>query len=281
MSPPLDFSGIKKKEDPPSPAAKPLDFGRVNRPSLPQPAPVAPTKLALPVRTPTQTNTLPIAKVLPVVSTQPGSLAAEAFKEAIRLFPEIAKANESKIDVHLKQLLPMKVEVVIDWGDKHATTASKVASDVAAVVRQVSDYKLPELLADATQSITSTQSFFQKLVSHDVVSYKPRLVAARINLVNWLLQLNGFYEAALEAQNKVNVYQVSLSAAVAFVGVIADNTLDRVCHQRQMFLQQVSQQATFTVAQVKDQLDNLYAIKAGLDQLLDVTIPAYQNAKAH
>lgn len=265
MTDPLDFSKIELKKVQKSSSTPPtstvLNFDTVKMP-------VTTTSCTSPI--------IAHAAFIDKTDTQ----VPDILKHAEQLFPELFAREKLKIELQIKQLIPLTPEIVVEWGSKPMSFLAEQGKAVNTLVRDVAHSKINETIESALQSINEKPNIFVRMLARDtVLSYKPRLTVARSNVTRWLPEANQLLAEVTKTAEKLNVLLASFSAVAAYLGTIPDNILDRCVHDRRIVLQQATTQAQLLVAQVEEQRNQLFSIKTRIDQFLDVTLTAYESAK--
>lgn len=287
---PLDFS--KVAASPPKPVSsipKPLNFGSV----------VAPVKKPVPIATPVAPTPavkvldfshappavhhapVPVARPMFVERADPSdSRAPDAMKLAGAKFPDLVRQNRDKVELQIRQLLPLKVDVVLEWGDKPLGYASQQSGAVTKISREISTSNTNSVIQHALNATQNNPNALMRMLGRDdAVAFKPRLSVVSSNINRWLPTIATTINELEVTKTKLMVNLASLVAVVDMVGAIPDDELDRVIASRRMILNQASTQAELSIASCKELRRQLIEMKATVDTLVNVTIPAYESAK--
>lgn len=294
MTAPLDFGKLPQKPVEAKSAGKPLDFGAVKIPTAPEPKKVQAEAAKQPKALDFGSVSVPQPK--PVVSQAPAKVETRAsfvdktdsmVPEVLKLFeqqhPELYKDSERrmKAELQIKQLLPLTIQVVITWGEKPMSFLGSQSTAVINLVREISNMRAYETVEEAQKSVTATPTLFQRLKGTDLVlSYKPKLATIRANIGRWLSEADRLIQDTKRTEVQMTTCMATFGTVLTYVGTIPDNNLDTASHQRRMTLNQAAMQVQSLVLQIEQQQTMLYTMKNMLDTFLDVTLPAYETAKA-
>lgn len=312
MTAPLVFNEQPKKPVVTTGASKPLDFGGVKTPSTSQgqtarlvfgdtprprqqPVPDAAPRVVKPA--PLDFSSVPTRAapvVPPPVPAGPVQTRAAFIDHTDSDVPLVMKLMESanptmfhdpsrrmKAEVQVKQLLPLTINVVMVWGDKPLSFLASQTTSVTNLVREISNMRAYELIEEAQKALVATPSLFQRLKGEDhVMLFKPKLAVIRSNIGRWLSEADRLVQDTTRTEVQMTTCMATFGAVLTFLGQIPDNSLEMATNQRRMTLQQAAMQAQSLVLQVDQQRKSLYTLKNALDAFLDVTLPAYETAKA-
>lgn len=288
---PLDFS--KVATPPPKPVAsspKPLNFGNVVVPAKPAPvaAPVAPAPKVKPldfgnVVAPVKHVAAPAPVARPMFverADAADSRAPDAMKIAEAKFPDLVRQNREKIELQIRQLLPLKVDVVLEWGDKPLSYAAQQSGATTKLQREISSSNTNSVIEHAVNATQNNPNALMRMLGRDdAVAFKPRLAVVTSNINRWLQTIATTVSEIETTRTKLMVNLASLVAVVDMVGAIPDDELDRVVASRRMILNQATTQTELSIASCKETRRQLIEQKSTVDTLLNVTIPAYESAK--
>lgn len=296
MVAPLNFGSLPKK--PSEGGVKPLDFGAVAAPKA-QPIIEQVKVVASPSRPTAPPLVFPSTSVQPKPAPKPkhtGPVQTRAsfidpsdvdvpcvMKLIETTHPTMYRDPERrmKMEVQVKQLLPLTINVVLVWGDKPLSFLAKQTSDVTSLVREISNMRAYELVDEAQKSLTASPTWLQRLKSEDpVMLYKPKLAVIRSNIQRWLSTADQLTTDTVRTETQMTTCMATFGCVLTFLGQIPDTSLELASSQRRMTLQQAAMQAQSLVLQVDQQRKSLYTLKNALDTFLDVTMPAYESAKA-
>lgn len=297
---------------PTPPAPKALAFP----PSAPKPAPpvffdnggqwvdgklvvATDPKLAAPTKAPAQMpKTLNFDNVkVPVRATAPApkpvmkteacanpGIHGDALKAMQAAYPDLVRQEELTVIRQLQQLLPLKINIVLDWGTKTMERMRDDTREATSLIKMFSDANGNDLLDRAVKAISGVKpkKFLDRLMSKadDPVSLEPALAALQSQLIPWMSQIDDRIASA-KKHNAATVLKLATLAAVAdSIDQITDNSLDLAINNRRMILQQGVTQSELTIRSLEDIRQQIIDQKMRIDQVLNVTLPAFKVARA-
>ncbi len=182
--------------------------------------------------------------------------------------------------------MPLKVDILVGWGATALSENGINATHCAQAVKAYTELRSNELVEaalKAAQYIPENQSLIEKMFTSkptNLLYYKPRLVVLQTQLKGVLPNMETLLDQSSKLHGRLMLNVASLAAAVQVSGTISDATLDRATQERRTILTQAANQAqlvnlqlTQTKALIADQLSRL-------DQMINVTIPAFELANA-
>jgi hypothetical protein len=262
---PLSFPPAPPKVPlvPTSTTPKPLSFDNVRVP----PKSVAPAPLS--------------SKPSPAVST---GIHGDALKHLRTKHPDLVRQEELAIVRQLQQLLPLNIVVILDWGTKtmeRMRDDTREATNFVTMFMQANGNDLIERAIDAIRG-TTTKGFFDRLLSKtdDPVSLEPSLAALQAQLVPWMTQIDDRIVSAKKHNFSTMVKLATLAAVADTIDQITDNSLDLAINNRRMILQQGVTQSELTIKSLEDIRQQIIDQKMRIDQVLNITLPAYKAARS-
>jgi len=192
---------------------------------------------------------------------------------------QIYAANEFKIKNGVTTLLPLKVETILDWGQKAMERVRDASNEATRMSRLFSNAEGNELCEKALEATRATGAarFFR--IAADPLKFRPQLAALQSSLTTWLPQCNTLIDSAKAAHNKLMSLLVVMNVTADIVGTSDDLDVDRVLTQRRTMITQSTMQADLTVKQLEQLRDQIINQRMQIDQLVNVTLPAYEAAK--
>jgi hypothetical protein len=185
-----------------------------------------------------------------------------------------------KIELKVKQLLPLTIAIVTTWCDKALKQQADLTVSVANLARQYSTLNVNELITKVMQSTTSTShSFIDRLRgTSDPLSHKPALLAAKTQL-DWLLpKCVEAKQQCAESEQRLIANLASFSAAVS-QSSLQDDALDTAVNRRQSLMQQSVQQVQLSRGQIESVYQQIVDQISKIDQLVTITLPAIEAAR--
>lgn len=266
----------------PAGGPKPLSFPPSQKPVVKPPAAVVAPLRFDNVVVPVKTKASPQPKA--IGSPVPPTIHAGAIAAFRTTYPDLFRQEELKVIRQIQQLLPLKVEVILDWGTMTLERMRDISTEATAFVTQFVQADGNDLIKRAIDGLNGAQSsgLLSKLFSRapDPISIEPSLVVLQTQLSPWLKRCDELIATAQDRAGDVAIKLASLSSVADSIDQITDNTIDQAVTNRRLILQQGSMQASFTVQSLRDIRGQIIDQKMRVDQVLTVTLPAYKAAKA-
>lgn len=289
MVKPLVFDDKPIKQEPkPAGAPKPLDFGSSPPVAGPKPAAVAPSRpqpLSFDnVVVPAKHQPKPPPPPPPAVKAMFGDSRSPATVQAIAniktQYPDLYKTEGSRIELQLSQLLPLTIDVVINWGAKTLERMRDGSRDGTALVQQFSTAGGNDMLSKVMEAMSPPSGLLARFRQQDPTTLEPNLSALVSSIQMWMPQCTKLLEVAKQNHQAMLVKMATLSTAADVAGTPADNMLAQAIHNRRISLQSGVMQAELIVKQLEDTYQQMINQKMQIDQVINVTLPAYKAAKA-
>jgi hypothetical protein len=208
-----------------------------------------------------------------------------AFDTIQKQHTAIYAAHVNEIRRQIMQLLPLKTTVVSDWG---VNTASKFVTFSGAVTKLIHQITMADGNTTIDKALKAAQykpqtGLFQKMLGKkpiELLGFKPHLTVLRANLTAWVTECSKLMAESRDHNAKLTVKMITLATAADISKPIADAVLDNAIANRRMLSQQLVQQSMLIDAQLAQMHGQLVNQMASVDQLLTVTIPAFENIDA-
>lgn len=222
----------------------------------------------------------------PMFATDDNASVVKAAVEYVQQnFPTLT-CNYDRIERQIRQLSPLTLEVLMSWGGNALRENGELATEAAKNVKYFTDLNSSELMEGALKSASTvphSKNIFQRLISSNeptLLTFKPRLVVLNSQLVATRPTLDQLITSTGEMEKRLLLNVAALAATVAVCGQPTDDALNRTMHDRRTILTQAANQAKLVNLQLV-QIRTLVAEQlTRLDQLLLVTIPAFEMANA-
>lgn len=211
-----------------------------------------------------------------------GIIIAPAMEHARATFPDLAKSQEQSIERKLRQLLPWRHEIVATWGAKVLDENAANTTRAAQLINRFSEYGINEVVEKATAVARRGDSNLlnRLFLRNKVISYKPALTVAKTHLMQLIKDCSDCLASVgpLKLQLKINL--VSLASAYEALGKPTENAVEETLGSRRVLLQQAIHQTELTALQLHELKQQLAAQLTTVEQLLIITIPAFEIADA-
>ncbi len=211
-----------------------------------------------------------------------GIAIAPAMAHARSAFPELAQSEERSIEARLRQLLPWKHEIVSTWGGKVLDENAAITTSAAQLINRFSDYAINELAEKATAVARRGESnlLTRLFLRNQLISYKPALTVAKAQLMQLLKDCGDHLVSVAPINLQLRINLVALIAAYDGLAKPAENAVDATINARRVLLQQAIYQAELTESQLQELKQQMAALLTTVEQLLTITIPAFEIADA-
>jgi hypothetical protein len=206
------------------------------------------------------------------------------FDTVEKIVDEIQKNNPnifqcSRLKARLNYLLPLSIDKIMECGKR--TLGEDVLSSLAALSAEFSKLNGGELLDSAIKAATKKPSLIDKISNRgDVTSYKAPLTALRFSLEN-------IQNKVIRIEDDVQDYSIELSmdlsclrTTMTVVGFGNDDTIQKAVHDRTVLLTSAVQQSRLAQMKVTQLKDLIQQQLTQIEQMLVITIPAYELARA-
>jgi hypothetical protein len=173
----------------------------------------------------------------------------------------------------------------MDWGTKTMERMRDDSKQAAAMIKLFTQAKGNELIETAVNATTGVQkgSLWERLTTKavDPINLEPQHAALHSQLGPWMKQCDERLASAKQHNYDTVVKLATLVAVADTVGTIADNTLDMAIGNRRTVLQQGVLQSELIVRQLEDVRTLIIDQRMRIDQVINVTLPAYKAARSH
>lgn len=215
-------------------------------------------------------------------TSKANSVVLDAVKQARAKFPNLG-TNLDSVERQIKQLIPLSITTVIQWGEPGVSQEVDLITKAAALVKMFSEMRGNEICEKALNASTQINTgFFQKLMNSQssVLAYKPNLQVLKPQLATLLPQVDEYVDRLQKAHLRVSINVAALSSVCDVIGTIADSSLSIAVDNRRRILTQCVMQCELTTQQLKQTKSLIVQQMSQVSQLLDVTIPAVETANA-
>ncbi len=211
-----------------------------------------------------------------------GGDIAPAMAYARTAFAELARAHEHSLERKIRQLSPWKHEVVNGWGGKALQENAAITTQTARIISKFAECRIGELIEKATLMARRGESGLLNRIflRSKVISFKPSLSVARSQLATFSLECNTNIAGLDELGVRLRLDLAALSSAYEALPKPGEQTLESSIHSRRVLLQQSIHQAELTSLQLHELKQQIAMQSAGVEQLLMITIPAFEMSDA-
>jgi hypothetical protein len=250
----------------------------------PPPAQVPKTLSFDNVRVPVKPTASPLPR--PVMSSHAATtgIHGDALKLLRTSHPDLVRQEELAVVRQLQQLLPLNIVVILDWGTKtmeRMRDDTREATNLVTMFVQANGNDLIERAVNAISGV-KPKKFLDRMLNKadDPVSLEPALAALQSQLIPWMKQIDERIVSAKKHNFSTVVKLATLAAVADTIDQITDNSLDLAINNRRMILQQGVTQSELTIQTLEDVRQQIIDQKMRIDQVLNVTLPAYKAARA-
>lgn len=184
------------------------------------------------------------------------------------------------VDQVINDLMPINVTRVMEYGSSVLQGLSALSVECAEAVRIFSDLDGTKLINETLHVITTPPSFFGKLFSSSEVSTKPQLAVLKSNLNIHLGSVSALFERSEKVHRCVTLLVTILRQVTESSGESPDIALQDAIDERQKLFLQTTMQSQIVMQQLQDMRRQIVDQLSRVEQLVNVTIPTYETAKA-
>lgn len=184
----------------------------------------------------------------------------------------------------IQQLIPLKLEVVLDWGAKTLRRMADDANEANMLMQTISLANASGTMKGVMDAISGAKpaGLLNRLMAKavDPASFEPKLLALQPQFAPWIKQCEERIASAEKQARAVAIKGATIAAVADSIDVISDNDIDRAVNARRMVLTQGAQQAELNVQQLKQTRQLLIDQRLQVDQILNNTLPAIKASRA-
>lgn len=265
---------VKKESGP-----KPLSFPSTSTSSTqtaPQPPVVKPVSFPAAAQ-----QQRPVANPKPLFGESTSPLSVDAIKTIQQKSPDLFAAHKQKFELYVSRLLPIKLEMVMDWGSKTMERSRIAANEAAKLTSEFVSFDGLKILDAALKSVQPATGLLGKFKQQKPTDFEPQIAVLMTSLSTWMQTCNTLIDRAKQNLEDVLLKSVSLASVCETVGDPADQILAQTMHNRRVMLQQGATQAELVLRQLESIYQQMVDQRMRADQMLNVTIPAWKNAAAN
>lgn len=263
---------IKKESGP-----KPLSFPSTPNSQVTQQPATKP--LSFPAAAPVQQR--PAATPKPLFGEGTSPLSVDAIKVIQQKSPDLFASHKQKFELYVSRLLPIKLEMVMDWGSKTMERSRLASNDAAKLTAEFVSFDGLKILDAALKAVQPATGLLGKFKQQKPTDFEPQIAVLMSSLSTWMQTCNTLIDRAKQNLEDMLLKSVSLSSVCETVGDPADQTLAQTMHNRRVMLQQGATQAELVLRQLESIYQQMVDQRMRADQMLNVTIPAWKNAAAN
>lgn len=203
-------------------------------------------------------------------------------------FAALANRHD-RIERQIRQLSPLTMEVLANWGGRAISEGGDITSSAARLVKSFADLQgneLVEAALNAAKGPVAPSGWMDMIRSfaapkpESVLSFKPRLIVLKAHLVPLIPQIDSHIHETKESELRLLLNMASLVAVCEVMGRPSDATMDRLMYDRRTILSQASNQSQLVNLQLVQTKQTITQLMSKIDQLLTITIPAFEMAHA-
>jgi hypothetical protein len=197
-------------------------------------------------------------------------------------FPDLFATSSERIERQIMQLLPLELATVMSWSANTISKMSVITAKVSSLARDFTQTDAATLI-DETLTVLKKSSNTSilgviKRKGKSVQDYIPRLKVLQTQMVQWLPLCQELLDNNTYVQLDLGIKMVALSVAIDSSNHTPDASLYVACSNRRILCQQSVQQSQLVALQIKQLQQQLVDITSRVDQLVQITIPAFLNA---
>lgn len=182
---------------------------------------------------------------------------------------------------HFQQLLPLKRDVVLDWGAVSLQNVADLANRVAVLTRAHVDLRGLDVLQKLLDDLRRPKNLWERMTRGDAT-----FTATRTHLGSLRTQVKPLLEQCDDLEKDAHAAEQRLAVLLASFGVVAataagaDGKLLQAIEERSNLLQLSLRQAAMLPPQVRALGTQMTDLLARVDEALNVTLPAIELAHA-
>lgn len=209
-------------------------------------------------------------------------IALAAIEEIKKVDPATYAKYGARLEKQISNLVPLNVTRIMSWATKPLTALTQISSDCATIVRDFSTGRGAELIDETLKTLTSKPSMLDRMMARgNQVSTKPQLMVLRAQLTAWMPKADQLIKDAADIHEQLSHKMTTLRVVTDVCGKCPDITLEEAIDDRQKLLLQATMQAQIVMQQLNDIRRQIVDQLSRVEQMVNVTIPAYETAKAH
>ena len=232
-------------------------------------------------RPPSNPKPVSVEPVSVFSTSLPSPVVKQAMARAKADYPDLLKAHGLEIQRQISQLIPLSLSVIMDWSSVTMSKFLAVSSGTNKLVRAISDSNGMDTIESALRCVQqpASRSVFSKFMkTASIEDYIPPLTVLKSQLKDWLITCIKLIETGGEIQIRLNIKLLSISTVAECHPISPDDSINVALSNKRLVCQQNVQQTQLTMMQLQQIKTQLVDQSSRVDQILSVTIPAYQAA---
>lgn len=223
----------------------------------------------------------PKAVPKPLFDSEDHPAVRDAMATVRRDHPALVAHAEQRMAALFRRILPVKLSLVMGWGEEPLTEQAALMQPVTDLVRAFSEMEVPALLDGALESAKGPAGLFGKFFGRakSPAQYKPELIAARTRLQQLIVQSEVQTVKLDESARNLTMHWVALAVVSSLVGPNPEPTLLDVLIQRRTLMQQAVRQAELSMLQMGQMRQQAADLIGQITSFLTVTLPALEMAQ--
>ncbi len=225
-----------------------------------------------------------------VVETKNVNNVTAAFKPSLAIDPivdyvkktfNIPSTDVNRIEIYIKQLVPLSVQSLIGYGDKVLQNSANITLEVNQAINKFTQSNVFTLIDNVNKALVDNPSFLNRLLSIDHVrQYAARLSAIRTKINQQVHEIDTLVNQTAKIKHDISIVATALFGTIQYVNNIDDKNIDLAANNKRNTVQQSLSLIENTFHSVDQLKKQIYSAKQTIDHFVDVTIPAYQATKA-
>lgn len=189
------------------------------------------------------------------------------------------------IERQIKQLIPVKMSTISTWGSSALDQEAQLSTNIAQMVRTFSGIRGNELMEKVLNLAKAVRSegFLDKLfgsTQESALQYKPQLGVLKTQLTQLMPEYEQNIKNASASETRIMIQFAALVAVKEATGTSGDDSLERAILDRRNILQQAAMQSKLSRLQLIETQKSIAQQISRVEQLLTVTLPAFEMATA-
>jgi hypothetical protein len=215
------------------------------------------------------------------VFQQTNSIAVQAVMDELKKsHSDLFLTEGAKLEREVAQLVPLDIARVMNWAATYVAAMGDVSGEVSHIVRSFTAARGAELIAETLKALTQKPTFLSKLIHETNISTRPQLFALRSQLQLWISETVDLEKRVDKVRVKLITKMTSLRVVADMCGNPKDTALSDALYERQLLIAQATTQIQITAQQLTDVRRQIADQLSRIDQLVNITIPAYNSANS-
>lgn len=193
---------------------------------------------------------------------------------AKKLEPTLFTAEETRIRKCIRELLPITLNAVQDFGDRVLMRSREYTDDTSGIVRGFVELNAAQLLDEAVKSAAPKTGFFSKIAAQfkPAENFRPRVEALETAIKEGVKKLQALQTPVNETGTRLAIHLLAMRAVEQNTGKEPDNVALTMLNRRLDLFQAALLQANITKAQLDQTLTLMVSLESRCEYVLNVSL---------